>query len=148
MIEVVWSVLQQNNRFLLAQRSLVDYAGGTWVFPGGKTDSVDTTAIATAYRELKEEVGIEGKRFRKLLHIYQNKYSIQIFFCDQWYGQPKPACKDIIGVGWFTWTEMYAFGQSLAPFVNDSLLHLSYLMQHYNHHPDEWHQQWENVMEV
>lgn len=145
MTEVVWAVLRQNGRFLLAQRSLADHAGGTWVFPGGKTDPEDVNAVATAYRELKEEVGLEGERFRKLFHIYLDNYSVQIFFCDQWHGELKPACKDIIGVGWFTWAEMYALGQSLAPFVNDSLLYLSYMMQHYDHHLNEWKEYWKEM---
>lgn len=151
MIEVVWAVLRQNDRFLLAQRSWVNYVDGTWVFPGGKIDPEDTDAIAAIYRELKEEVGLEGKRFRELFHMNINEYSIQCFFCDQWCGklkpggQPKLACEDIIGVGWFTLAEMHALDQSLAPFVNDSLLHFSYMMQHYDHHPDEWKEPWRGV---
>ncbi len=142
MTEVVWAVLRQNKRILLAQRSLTDYAGGTWVFPGGKIDPEDKSAFFAIYRELKEEVGLKGIRFRKLSHIYLNKYSIQVFLCDQWVGELKPACEDIIGIGWFTLTEIYALGQSLAPFVDNSLLYLSYLIQHYDNHPNEWKEQW------
>lgn len=147
MTEVVWVVLQQNDRFLLAQQSLIDQSGGTWVFPGGEIDPNDVNAVATAYRELKEEVGLEGKRFRKLFHIRLGKYRVQVFSCDQWCGKPKPTCEDIIGVGWFTWEEMYALDRSLAPFINDSLSYMSYLIQHYDHHPDEWHEQWREVDE-
>lgn len=145
MTKVVWAVLRQNGRFLLAQRSLNDHASGTWVFPGGKEDPEDITAVTTAYRELKEEVGLEGKRFRKLLHLRLDKYNVQVFLCDQWHGELRPACKDIIGVGWFTLAEMYTLGPSLAPFIIDSLLHLSYIIQHYDHHPNEWHEQWREV---
>ncbi len=101
MIKVVWAILQHNSRLLLAQRS-----GGTWVFPGGKTDQNDITAI---YRKLKEEVGLDGKRFRQLCQLQQSQYHIQVFVCDQWDGIPKPACDDIIGVGWFTYTEMKTY---------------------------------------
>ncbi len=143
MTEVTWIVLRKNDRFLLAQRSLTGHVGGTWVFPGGKIDLEDKTPIDAVNRELKEKVGLEGERLRKLFHICLDNYSIQVFFCDQWHGELKPACEDIIGVGWFTWEEMYTLGQSLAPFVNDSLLYLSYMIQHYDHHPDEWKEQWE-----
>lgn len=142
MIEVVWAILRQEKRLLLAQRSLADYAGGTWTFPGGKIDPEDKDAISAIYRELKEEVGLEGIRFRKLYNIYLNQYSVQVFLCDQWSGELKPACKDIIGVGWFSLEEMYALGQSLAPFIDNSLLYLSYLIQHYDNHQSEWRWQW------
>lgn len=142
MIEVVWVILQQKDRFLLVQRSLTDHAGGTWCFPGGKIDPEDTNAITAAYRELTEEAGLKGNRFRQLFRIHLNQYRIQIFLCDKWSGELKPSCEDIIGVGWFTYTEMYALDRSLSPFVSDSLSHLSYLMQHYNDHPNEWKQQW------
>ncbi len=147
MIEVVWAILQQNDRFLLAQRSLDDTYGGTWVFPGGKTDKSDTTPVIAIHRELKEEVGLHGKRFRLLCYIYQNQYRIRVFLCDEWDGTPQPTCDDIIGVDWFTCTEMYSLGQSLAPLVNEKLSYLLYLLQHYNNHPSEWLDQWERCDE-
>ena len=148
MIEVVWAILQKDKRILLAQRSLTDCTGGTWVFPGGKVDLKDKDAISAVYRELKEEVGLKGIRFRKLSHIYLNQYSVQVFFCDQWNGKLKPACKDIIGVGWFTIEEIYALGQSLAPFIDNSLSHISYLIQHYDNHPNEWREKWKVINDI
>ncbi len=142
MIEIVWAVLRKNGRFLLAQRSVLDIAGGTWTFPGGKIDQIDIDSVAAVYRELKEKVGLEGYRFRKLFHTQLGEYRIQVFLCDKWRGELKPSCSDIIGVGWFTDTEMYELNQSLSPFVNNNLLHLSYLIQHYDHHPNDWKEQW------
>lgn len=145
MKEVVWAVLRKNGRLLLAQRSLLDHAGGTWTIPGGKVDPIDTDSVSAVYRELKEEVGIEGRRFLKLFHILLGQYRIQVFLCDEWDGEPKPSCTDIIGIGWFTGTEMYALGESLSPFVNESMFQLLYFMQHYDHHPDEWKELWREV---
>lgn len=133
MVEIVWIILQDNNRFLLTQRM-----GGIWVFPGGETDPKDKTPVNAANRELKEEVGINGNIFKQLGELKSNQYHTRVFVCDKWTGELKPARKDIIGVGWFTLIEMYALGQSLAPFVSDNLMYLSYLIQHYNCHPDEW----------
>ncbi len=138
----MWAILRRNNRFLLAQRSLNDRFGGMWTFPGGKADREDTTPIITICRKLTEEVDLIPERLRKLTTICQNKYHIHIFFCDKWNRKPRPACEDIIGVGWFTLAEMYALGQSLAPHVNDSLVYISYLIQHYDNHPSEWREQW------
>lgn len=145
MIEVVWTILSKNDKFLLAQRSWSDAYGGTWTFPGGKIDSTDKTPEATAYRELEEEVGLIGKRFRKLDHIRFDKYHIQFFVCDRWVGEPKPSCKDIIRIGWFSLTEMYSIDLKLSPFISDSLMHLSYLIQHYDHFPNQWSEPWREV---
>ena len=98
-----------------------------------------------AQRELDEEVGLEGKQFLQLCSIRLKKYHIHVFYCNEWYGNPKPVCSDIIGVGWFTLAEMYALGESIAPFMNDSLMYLAYLIQHYDHHPDEWKEQWRKM---
>lgn len=141
-IEVVWTVLRQKDRFLLAQRSTSDTASGTWVFPGGKVDPEDQTLIDTAARELNKEVGLNGGQFKKLCSMCVDKYHIHVFYCEQWSGQPKPNCNDIIGVGWFTLAEIYALGSGIAPFLDNSLILLSYLIQHYDHHPDEWREQW------
>lgn len=142
MVEVIWIILQQNNRFLLVQQPLINCASGIWTFPGGKINPENTTTT-TAYQKLKEKVGIQGKRFRKLSYIHLDKSNIQVFLCDQWNKESRPTCKDIIRIGWFTLAEMYALKQNLAPFVNDSLLYLSYLIQHYSNHPNEWKEQWE-----
>jgi 8-oxo-dGTP pyrophosphatase MutT (NUDIX family) len=141
-VEVVWTILRQENRFLLAQKSVSDTASGTWVFPGGKVDPDDQTPIDAAARELKEKVGLEGGQFKLLCSTRLDQYRVQVFCCEQWSGKPKPACDDIIGIGWFTLAEIHALGPSLAPFVSHSLIYLSYLVQHYDNHPDEWHEQW------
>ena len=143
MIDVVWAVLLQDNRFLLAQRSLNNRDGGTWVFPGGKIDPEDKTAVDAVYKELKKEVGLKGKQFRKIFHILLGKYRVQVFLCNKWSNLPSPACEYIIGVGWFTLPEMYALGQTLSPFANSTLPYLAYMMQHYNSHSEDWHEPWE-----
>lgn len=140
MTEMVWAILRQNNRILLTQRS-----GNIWTLPGEKINPKNMNAITTICQELKENVGINGKRFRELLHTQIDEYNIQIFFCDKWLGKPKLRCKNITGMGWFTWGEIYALDQNLTPLISNILLHLSYLMQHYDHHPNEWHEQWREV---
>lgn len=145
MTEVVWAILRRNKRFLLTQRSFSDHSDSTWTFPGGQTEISNSDIVTTIHRKLKTEVGLEGHRFRKLFHICLEQSKIQVFLCDQWNGELKPGSENIIGVGWFTYSEMYALGQSLAPFVNDSLSYLSYLIQHYDHHPNEWKNQWRKM---
>jgi len=110
-------------------------------------DPEDRTLVDTAARELKEKVGIEGEQFKLLCDTHLDKYRVQVFCCKKWSGKPRPACDDTIGVGWFSLAEMYALGQSLAPFVDDSLMYLSYLIQHYDSHPGEWREGWRKCSE-
>lgn len=142
MKEVVWAILRCGNRFLLVQRSFDDLEGGTWVPPGGKIDTCDKTYTHEVSRELHEEICIEAKRIKLLCHVHLDEYHVQVFLCDSWSGVPKPSCEDIIGVGWFTMAEIHSLGQSLAHFFTRTLMYISYLIQHYDHHPDECIEQW------
>ncbi len=108
-------------------------------------DQSDRTPEIAACRELKEEVGLIGKRFRKLGDTTFGEYHIQFFVCDQWAGRPKASCSDIVRVGWFSLAEMHAVNPGLAPFVSNSIMYIAYLMQHYRHFPNEWLDTWREV---
>lgn len=138
MIEVVWILLRKNDQFLLTQQSL----GGTWIFPCCEVEYENINIFSILHKKLIENIGIHGKRFRKLLHMHLDKYSIHVFVCDIWRDNPKPSDENIIGIGWFTWAEMYSLGKSITPLVNNSLVYLSYLIQHYDNHPSEWNEYW------
>lgn len=132
MVEVAWIILQHNNSYLLTQRSY----HGTWTFPGDQIKESDDNIISTVQRELKEEIGLAGLRFRQVFKIRIDHYMMHALLCDRWTGQLRLIRSDIIGVGWFTSDEMYSLGHSLSPLVNESLMYFSYIMQHYNHHPE------------
>lgn len=146
-IEIVWAILRKNDKFLLAQKAWTDIYGGTWVFPGGKIDSTDKTPEMAVYRELKEKVGLIGKRFRKLGHIQFDKYHIRFFICDRWIGEPKPSCKDIIRIGWLSLAKVYSIDLKLSPFLSDSLMSIAYLIQNYDHFPDQCMEIWKEIDE-
>ena len=129
MVEVVWVVLKSKNRFLLIQRSFEDVSGGTWCFPGGKVNPDDKTLAIAATRELKEETNLDGHNFKILRTLRSGQYNTHIFLCNMWDGELKPDCEDIIGVGWFTVAEIHAIEQSLAPFLAECLMYVSYLLQ-------------------
>ncbi len=135
MVEVVLIILRQNTRFLLVQRSVSDSFGGTWTLPGGKVDPPDLNHMFAARRELLEETGIVGGTFGKFLKTTSKGYNIHIFSCLAWTGTPKPACRDISGVGWYTYEEMYSMGDSISPMTNNLLPLLAYLTQHFDRHP-------------
>lgn len=129
MIEVVWVILKSKNRFLLRQRSVDDVAGGTWCFPGGKVDPDDKTLADTASRELKEETNLDGYNFKPLRTLRLGQYNTHVILCNMWSGKLRPACDDIMGVGWFTIAEIHSIKQSLSPFLSETIMYLSYLLQ-------------------
>jgi len=137
-VEAVWAIVRQENRFLLAQKSVVSNISGAWMFPCGEVDPTKSTHIDAASRVLEEEVGLKGEQFKKLCILHMDQYRISVFLCGNWSGGLKPTHRDIIGIGWFAISEMHSLNQSLSPFVNSSLSYLSYLVQHYDHNPDQW----------
>lgn len=146
MIHVSWAILEKSNRFLLIQRADSDaVAGGTWSFPGGKRDATDVSPIETAKRELLEETGLVGRRFRRILQTEIDQYRIGVFLCDQWDNHISITCLDVIGAGWFTISEMYDMGNYLSPFANHCLPIFSYITQHYKRHPKTLDDLWTEV---
>ncbi len=145
MTEVVWIILRHNKRFLLVQRSSEDHTNPKWFFPGGEVNNQDVVDTTTAYQQLKEEVGLEGERFRSLFHIQKKQHRTHVFFCDKWRGEVRRTHNNVIGAKLFTLTEIHSLSDSLSTFINDNLSYLSYIMQHYDNHPDEWLEQWREV---
>ena len=129
MVEVSCVVLKSENHFLLIQRSFNDVWGGTWCFPGGKVDPGDETPANAAARELKEETNLNGHNFKLLRTLRLEQFNTHILLCNMWDGELKPACEDIVGVGWFTIAEIHAIRQSLTPFLSECLMYVSYLLQ-------------------
>ncbi len=56
-IDVVASVIEAGNSFLICQRPLHKRHGGLWEFPGGKVEAGETY-FAAVQRELAEELGV------------------------------------------------------------------------------------------
>ncbi|KKN98846.1 hypothetical protein LCGC14_0140870 [marine sediment metagenome] len=124
MIEMAWIILRNSDRFLLVQQT----SDRTWTFPG----------------KLRKDVGVCGNRLRQLCNLQTSQYRTIVSICDQWQGELRPNHYTTMGVGWFTLVEIHSLGQSLTPFVSDSLMYLTYLIQHYDNHPSEWLDKWEN----
>ncbi len=124
MIDSIWTIIRQSNRFLLTTPNPIDRM---WIFPCSGVES---------------EVGIKIEKLRKLCDIDSNENHVQFLYCDKWHMELSPKCNHIIGVEWFTWAEMHALKQNLEPLVSDNLLYLAYIIQHYDHHPNEWNDPW------
>lgn len=73
MIKVVAGIIIRENEVLIAKRKHGKHLAGFWEFPGGKSDN-DETEPVTLNRELKEEVGIEVKKYKE---FYQNTHAFK-----------------------------------------------------------------------
>ena len=100
-------VRNEKDEVLLQQRARnAKYLNGYWDFPSGHGERGEDLRV-TAIRELKEEVGLEGKpEDLRLVHIDQYFVEVDylnfVFALDKWSGAPKicepDKCSD---VGWF-----------------------------------------------
>jgi 8-oxo-dGTP diphosphatase len=90
--EVAVGVMVQNDgRYLLAQRPAGKPYEGYWEFPGGKLEAGESVEAALS-RELHEELGIDVTScalWRTLEHDYPHAY-VRLFFCKvtEWRGEP------------------------------------------------------------
>ncbi len=85
-------LINQNNQFLIAQRSAGKHLGGKWEFPGGKVEDGETSQQALK-REMQEELGIEicsALLFTKVTHKYtEKKVMLDFYKVNKWQGEPK-----------------------------------------------------------
>ncbi|MFQ5668904.1 MAG: (deoxy)nucleoside triphosphate pyrophosphohydrolase [Acidobacteriota bacterium] len=75
MIPVALAVVLRRGKVLVARRRQDAHLGGLWEFPGGKVRAGET-ALAAARREMEEETGMTGGRFRQLTclrHTYPDR---------------------------------------------------------------------------
>lgn len=113
MRKIVWAILRHNEGLLLVRRS-----DGIWYFP-------DET-----------EVRLEKEWFKKLCYMHFEKYQIQCLYCDKW--REELMQKNKTKTEWFTLTEIYSLGKDLSILIDNNLMLIAYLIQHYIHHPIEW----------
>jgi A/G-specific adenine glycosylase len=90
---VTAAILQQDQRFLIAQRPANGLLGGLWEFPGGKQE-VNESLPDALQREIFEELGCEisvGDQFGEYQHAYTHfRVTLHAFFCTLVKGEPQP----------------------------------------------------------
>ena len=80
--------IDSRDRFLLLRRSNVDERVGQWTIPGGKVEKSDTSYIAGAQRELREETGLDVK-LSDLQYIGMPKPEKYYYLALEWEGEVK-----------------------------------------------------------
>jgi len=99
-------VRNHKGEVLLQQRAGRRYLAGYWDFPSGHGE-LNESIHGTAIRELREEVGLDGRpEDLRLVHIDQYFVEVNyinfVFALDTWSGTPKVCEPDKCdGVAWF-----------------------------------------------
>ena len=102
---VTAAIMQNNHRFLIAQRPSKGLLGGLWEFPGGKQEQNESLPAALK-REIQEELGCEinvGEHFGEYRHAYTHfRVNLHAFFCEIVKGEPQP-----LEATQITWCELH-----------------------------------------
>lgn len=105
-IAVFVIVRNDKGEILLQQRGPGLYLEGHWDFPSGHGEHGESLK-ESAIRELKEEVGLEGRvEDLRLMHLDQYFVEVNyinfVFVLDKWSGEPKICEPDkCSAIGWF-----------------------------------------------
>ena len=114
------AVLNNRNEVLLLKRKPDAHCPNVWSFPGGKVAD-DEMPLNAAIRELKEETGIKGKRWR---HIGKHHYAypdrtlcFHFFFC-RYHGDIPAAEHE------YCWVPIEHIKNTAMPEANAVLVHM------------------------
>lgn len=113
-LKVVGALIEEDGKFLLAQRLADDRYGLLWEFPGGKIEE-DETQEEALKREMEEELGI-AVEVKEFIASYEDevpdlKIKVDLYQCKIINGKPAPLqCQSF---GWFSPDQIKAL--ELAP---------------------------------
>ncbi len=91
MVLVTAAVIERDNAFLLTRRLEGTHLAGTWEFPGGKCEGIETPQ-ACLRRELREELDVEasvGEEMFRTRHDYPDRSVELRFFRCAISGEPR-----------------------------------------------------------
>ena len=113
-------IVNQKNKLLIALRPNDGMLGGLWEFPGGKNENNESVK-ETVYRELKEELGVDVKvykKFKVIKHVYSHfKISLHAYWCTIINGNPQPNSSQEI-----KWVSLDNMDQYPFPKANKTLI--------------------------
>jgi 8-oxo-dGTP pyrophosphatase MutT (NUDIX family) len=104
-IPVVAAVIRRDDRYLVGRRPPAKRHGGLWEFPGGKLLDGESR-LATAARELDEELGLEVASLGRLLFSVEDvgsPFVIEFYETD---ASGSPRALEHTEIGWFTVDEL------------------------------------------
>lgn len=109
-IVVTAAIIENQGKYLIAQRKKESHQGMKWEFPGGKVEPGESPELCLA-REIREELGfkIEVRDiFKVVSHNYEEKHVILLCYkCRMQSGAPSPLeCEDF---QWVTPEQMPGF---------------------------------------
>lgn len=127
---IAWTIVRNQDRYLLVQRAIKDSYGGSWTVPGGSVNDEDISPSGAAIRELNEETGVAANYIRELFNVVLENHKLYVYICDHWDGTPKLCSTEIMGLGWFTIPEIWKLDKSLSPWLLKILPQLTFSVRH------------------
>lgn len=125
-MKVAAAVIENNGRFLIAQRPENSHMGMKWEFPGGKMEKGEDAA-ACLRREIREELDLEievGEKIMVVEHQYPDrKVILHCHWCQFVQGEAKAR-----GCHTFKWVSVGEFKQF--DFSDADLPVVKYLLRH------------------
>jgi A/G-specific adenine glycosylase len=119
-IQVAAALIQQGDRYLIAQRLESAPLGGFWEFPGGKCGPGEWYEDCVR-RELREELGVEVEvmgRDRLVEYVYPDQTVLLHFYrCRITSGEPRP-----LGCQQIQWVKLRELDQYRFPPANEPLI--------------------------
>lgn len=119
-IQVAAALIQQGDRYLIAQRLESAPLGGFWEFPGGKCGPGEWYEDCVR-RELREELGVEVEvmgLYRVVEHTYPDQTVLLHFYrCRITSGEPRP-----LGCQQIRWAKLKELDQYRFPPANRALI--------------------------
>ncbi len=119
-IQVAVALIQQEDRYLIAQRLDSSPLGGYWEFPGGKCMPGESYEDCVK-REISEELGVDAEvvgLYRVIEHVYPDQTVLLYFYrCRIKSGEPRAlVCQEI------RWAKREELGQYRFPPANAELI--------------------------
>ncbi|MBI3616269.1 MAG: 8-oxo-dGTP diphosphatase MutT [Candidatus Omnitrophica bacterium] len=91
-IDVAVAVIEQNGKYLIAQRKAGDSFGGCWEFPGGKVNPGESLETCLT-REIQEELAVPiavGRKLQVIEHQYpERSLRLHFYLCRILSGEPQ-----------------------------------------------------------
>jgi len=119
-IQVAAALIQQGNRYLIAQRLESAPLGGFWEFPGGKCGPGEWYEDCVR-RELREELGVEVEvmeLYRTVEYAYpEQTVRLHFYRCRITSGEPRP-----LGCQQIRWAKLRDLGKYRFPPANKLLI--------------------------
>jgi len=116
-------ITDDKHQVLIARRPTHTTHAGMWEFPGGKLE-INESPTSALIREVKEEVGLDVKRYEYLGEVHHaythQQVSLQVYHVYQFEGEARPCERQLD----LRWIDFAAIGDFTFPAANEKVMEL------------------------